>query len=391
MKDTTAILDISYKEVETKMKISKNVNSYKKYISKFINTRSKELYSNIPAYQLYFKTQDIDDFYKATDINKSIIQNGISNTYYFEMANFNPRCAKDDCTVALLCLVRYFYKKNMKKELDLAMINLAFSGKMYPSIWYRSFQVTAPQEHIMEYVVTHMCTNKFDIVREGNLMGAIRSICNTWLSTYTGKLKEFHDEDVKYLLQQLHNRIGSFMNNIAELYYDAYENKDIYLTYDSDDISEDNYHLADSDSFKLERFVSTTMNNINTHGIDYRICKMASNNLVKNDELKSILENLLSNNKNMPYIKEFITLLIVTYFKQSKTKDVRDIDFISFSLKSKPNSKDKYIIREKELLDILLINNSEHFNRRKNREATAQAYYRSIIAYFALLVQESNK
>ena len=33
------------------------------------------------------------------------------------------------------------------------------------------------------------------------------------------------------------------MNNIASLYYEAYENKE-YITYDSDDLSEDNYHLA---------------------------------------------------------------------------------------------------------------------------------------------------
>ena len=118
---------------------------------------------------------------------------------------------------------------------------------------------------------------------------------------------------------------------------------------------------------------------------------MASNDLVKVDELKSILEVLLANNKNMPLIKEFITLLVVCYFKQSKTKDVTSIEFISFCIKSKPNTKDKYILRQKEILDIILTNNSEHFNRRKNRVATAQAYYRSIISYFALLIQESNK
>ena len=49
----------------------------------------------------------------------------------------------------------------MKKELDLALVNLAFSGKYYPSIWYRSFPTVAPQEHIMEYVVNNKLSNKY--------------------------------------------------------------------------------------------------------------------------------------------------------------------------------------------------------------------------------------
>lgn len=388
MKDTKAILDIAYPEVENKIK--KNLSKYKTYISKFINTRSDQLYSNMPSKQIYFSQNDENEFFEITGIDKNIITNAIQHTYYYEIANFNPRYAKDEVTVAMLCVVRYFKLKNMKKELELALINLAFSGKYYPSIWYRSFPVTEPQEHIMEYVITHVCTNKYDIVREGNVIGAVKSVAETWLKSYESRFKDFHDDDVTYVIQQLHNRIGSFMTNIAELYYDAYKNKD-YITYDSDDVSEDNYHLADSDAFKLSRITENTMNYINSHGINYRVCKMASNDLVKLDELKSIIEMLISNNNNVPVIKEYITLMVVCYFKENKNGDVRDIDFISYSIKAKPNSKDQYVLRQKELIDILLINNSEHFARRRNRNATESAYYRAINAYFALIIQESNK
>ena len=127
--------------------------------------------------------------------------------------------------------------------------------------------------------------------------------------------KDFHDDDCVYLIQQLHNRLRSFMSNIAEKYYEYNANKDLYITYDSDDIGEDNYHLADSDSFKMTRAVENTMNYINSHGVDIRICKMASNDLIKMDELKSILEVLMGDNRNLPLIKEYITLLIVTYLK----------------------------------------------------------------------------
>jgi len=389
MQDTKSILNIAYPEVEKKIK--NNLSKYKSYLSRFINNRSTLLYSNMPSQQIYFSQTDVDDFFKSTGIDIGIIKHAIQGTYYYEIGNFNPRYAKDECTVAMLCIVRYFGLKNMKKELELAMINMAFSGKYYPSIWYGSFPVSAPNEHIMEYVVTNVLTNKFDIVREKNVIGAVRSITNTWYTSYTQKYKEFHDDDCVYLIQQLHNRLRSFMSNIAEVYYDYNTNKDLYITYDSDDVSDDNYRLADSDSFKMTRAVENTMTFINSHGVDYKICKMSSNDLIKMDELKSIIETMLGDNRNIPLIKEYITLLIVCYFQQSKTKDVRDLDFVSFSIKAKPNSKDKYILRQKELMDQILLNNSEHFSRRRNRLATESAYYRALNAYFALTVQQANK
>lgn len=383
------IISKAYSECETKIK--SNLNKYKKYMSKFITERNKQLYSIMPSEQIYFSQSDEVDFFSSTLIDKNKIHIAIENTYYYPIANFNPRYAKDECTVALLCIVRYFYLKKMPKELDLALINMAFSGKYYPSIWYGSFPTAAPQEHIMEYVVTKICTNKFDIVREGSVISAVKSIANTWVDTYSDKFKSFEDDDCVYLIQQLHNRIRSFMNNIAELYYQAYNDKDnLYITYDSDDISEENYHLSDSDSLKLERIVSNTMNYINTHGVNYQICKTASNKDVKMDEIKSIIENILADNKNMPQVREYITLLVATFFRQSSIKRVTDISFVTYCIKPKPNTKDQYLVRLKELNTSLLLNNAEHFARRRNRLATEAAYYKSFNAYFALLIQECN-
>ena len=390
MKDTTAILDIAYPEVESKIK--ENLNNYKKFISKFINDRSTQLYANAPYNQIYYRASDDEEFFKATGIDKKVIKNAIKNTYYYPMANFNPGYAKDEGAIALLCMIRYFKLNNMSKELDLALINLSLNGKYYATIWHLSFQKFPPQENIMDYAINNMTTNKFDIVKYGNVIGCIKSVCNTWISTYNSKFKEFHDDDCTYLIQQLRNRLGSFIHNIAELYYQAYENKD-YISYDSDDLSEDNFHLADSDSFKLARIVSATMDNINNHGVDQRLCKMASdpNGLVKTDEVKSIIEMAISNNDNIALIKQFITLMVATYFMEYKNGNVTDISFVAYSIKFKPNTKNKYILEKSDLLERILINNSEHFNRRKSRKPTANAYYRAINIYFALLIQESNK
>ena len=392
MKNTTAILTEAYPEVEKKIK--SNVNKYKQCVSRFINSRTNVLYANAPMEKMYFGENEIIDFFKSTNIDRNIIKTANSHTYYASIANFNPRCVKDEFVITMLCLIRYFYMKHMQKELELAMIHLSCSGKFYTSIFHGSFPITDPQPHIMEYVVNNMCTNKFDIVREGNVIGAMKSICNTWIKTYDSKFKEFEDDDVAYLAQQLHNRIKSFIVNIASLYYDAFENRDLYITYDADDVSEDNFHLADSDSFKMQRAADATMNYINNKSIDYISCKRAADStkgLIKTDELKSILEVLFANKDNMNLVIELVTNIIGSYFQQSKTKDVRDLSFVSYTVTPKPNSKDPLLLRQRELLIIILMNNSEKFARRRSRLATEQAYFRAVLTYFALIIQKVNK
>lgn len=391
MKNTQALVKELYPIIENRL--NKDTNKLKQVIGRFIEKRSKELYDTCPCDKMYFGVEDKEDFYKNLNISEKEIETILSKTYYYPIANFNPRAAKDEFTVAMMMVIRYFYLKKKQKELELATIYLAFSGKFYPSIHHGSYPTVQPSEyrHIMEYVVNNKLSNKYDIKREGSVFGAVRSVCMTWLNTYDDKLKNSDDEDIVYLIQQLHNRIKSFMINIAQVYYEVYENKDSYMTYDSDDLSEDNFRMADNDSLKIERHVEKTMNHINNTSVDYKICKMASDSNVKTDEVKGIIELVLNDNSNLPLIKEFVRLVISEYFVNSKTKDIRDIDFITFSITPKPNSKNPNILRQKEIIESFLNDNSPAYRKRRSREATKNSYHKSITTYFVLIIHNANK
>ena len=387
--ETTGILRIAYPEVQSKFSNSSNLNKYKRFMAEFISKRQKQLYANIPNQMILYSYDDINKWFAASGVDKTVIKVAIKDTYYAKVPAFNPSYAKDESTIALLCMVRYFHLHKMEKELNLALLNMAFSGKFYPSIFYRSFKYE-PADYVMDYVVNHMLSNKYDIIRYGNVIGAVKSSVETWYNTYKDRFASFNDNDVCYLLQQLHNRIGSFIINIAELYYEAYENKDSYITYDSDNVSEDDYHLADNDSFKINRIVDNTMTELCSKNIDFINCRRAANSMVRFEELKSILDCLLGKNENLPLIREYVTLMVSTYFQQAKFKDVKDIAFISYSIKAQPNSRDKYILRKRELIDQILINNAEDFQRRRNRAATESSYYRAFNAYMALMIKKAN-
>ena len=373
--------------------LKSNINKYKRNIGEFINARHSELYDNGPYTRIYWTAEDTKKFYTSLNLNERDIINQIAKTYYAKIAAFNPRCAKDPFTVAHLCCMRYFVLNNMKKELEMACIYMAFSGSFYPSIHYGCFPVAQPQDyrHVMEYVINNELTQKFSLKKEGTLSGGIKVIVMTWLDTYKPLFKSFSDEDCVYLLQQLHDRLKSFMQNIASLYYKIYDDKDKYLNYNSDQYGEEDFRLADNDSLKAERYTMAAMNYITTKGVNYKFCKLSADSNVKVDEVKSIIESIQMDKTNIPLIKEFISLSIIEFMATSDNKDVTGVDYLSSTIAAKPNTKNKNILRQKEIIEGFLDENSPQYRKRKSREATKSSYHKSVLLYYAFVINAANK
>ena len=373
--------------------LSKSLNKYKALMSKFMNAGSTSLYDTFPATRCIYGQQDADELYAVFGKSEKELQEIINKTYYSQISNFNPRTAKSPVTVLGITIIKYFLNKNDKKNLDLAIIYLSFSGGFYPSIHYGSYPTAVPADYrwVCDYVVNNELSQKYDLKRTGSVIGTIQSIGATWVEAYKDKFKgKTDDEEYVYVIQQLHMRIKSFIQNTAEIYYKCDNNKD-YLTYDSDDMSEDNFRLTENDSTKIEAITTRAMTWITTHDVDYRLCKMCSDANVKTEEIKSIIESIVKNTDNIDTVRELVSLIVANYFKASQNKDVRDIEFISFSIKAKPNTKDKDILRQNEIVDTFLCENSIAYNRRKSREATKNSYNRAVLTYFVLVINQSNK
>lgn len=389
MKVTRVAVNKIYPIVEKSLQ--KNTPAYKKNVQEFIKDRSKDLYDIVPVRRIPFGSEDIDSFFKAMKIDKNEITQCLSETYYWNM-NFNPRAAKDEFTMTMMMVIRYFLLKNKQTDAEISTIYLAFSGKFYPSIHSQKFKIPPEKyRHIMEYVLNNVLTQKYDLKREGSVFGAVRSICKTWLRTYTPKFKNPDDEDVADMIQQLHGRIKSFLGNIAAAYYDTYEKRDLYFAYASDSNDQDSFRIADNDSLLAERCVENAMNWITTKQVDYKLCKWASDKNVKVDEIKSIIESIQEDSDNLLLIREMMQLIIADYFSISNNKDVTSYEFINKSIVAKPNSKNKYVIRQKEIIEYFLDENSPAYRKRKSRPDTKSSYYKSILTYYVLVINESNK
>ena len=392
MANKSSIKDNVYTKIESIL--PKRLSQYKTCLSTFITDRHEELFKTAPLDRLYYRESDITKMFEAVNIEKKVVKDAISNTYYGPQANFNPRAAKDELTVLMLTIIRYFLLKKDNKSLDISMIYLAFSGKFYPSIHYMSFPKVVPQDFVMEYVINNMLNNKFVLKSKGNLFAAIMSICQTWVKTYEKRFISYSDEDVVYLIGQLHSRIRSFMINIAKAYYKAYENND-FIVYNSDNEDPKNnggdYHLASSDSFKAEKVIQRTMSFIVASGADYKLCKLSSNTTVKTEELKSIIESILNDKNNMILVRKAISILVYTYFEQSKDKNVLTMNFITYSITPKPNTKDEHVLELKSIIDNWLNTGSVLYRKRKHRLATRNNYNKALLMYLAMSIYQANK
>lgn len=375
--------------------LEKNMKKYKDALSRFVSNRTKELYDTAPCDRMIFTKVDADDMFNAVGITPEQVSTILKHTYYgdIQLSDF-CKAAKDELTILAITIVRYFVVNNKSKDAQLAALYLAFSGKFYPSIHYKSYPKVQPSEYrfVMDYVVNNVLTNKYDLKRTGSVIGAVTCIVDTWLDAYSSQFKNFADDDIVYIIQQLHSRMSAFMKNIAQEYYKAYENKDKeYMAYDSDSLSDDDYHIADSDSLRAEKIAERTISYMNTAGVDYKVCQMAADNNVRTPEIRSIIEGIVTDPDNLSDIQELIRLIITQYFAHSKTKDVTDIAFITFSIAPKPNSKDKDVLRQKEIVENWLNENAPAYRKRKTRPATRSSYYKSIYTYFTIMIHDANK
>lgn len=388
--DTSAIIDKIYPMVEEAFNKSGTINGYKKIISEFISARSEALYDNIPCSRLVCAESEMDKLFTVLKIKKANVAKIIKeDTYYGKISNFSPLAAKHEFTVTMLCVIRYFIEHKMEKEKELACIHLSFSGKFYPSLHFRSYPTVPPARHIMEYVVNNKLSRKFDLIVYGSVLGAIRSVANTWVTNYSDRFKTLNDFDIKYLIDQLYSRIGSFIKNIATEYYEAYDNGE-YIGYTADSGDEDNYRVAENNTTRVSKYTEAAVNYINANGVEYKICKNCSTTDITPNECKNVIESIIGNASNMPTIKELISLMISLYFATGES-DLTDIAFITYTIAPKPNAKQKEIVRLKEIIETWLCESGTAYMKRRSRVATRNAYERCVRMYFALVIHNSAR
>lgn len=385
--DSDVIVKKVYKVIESCL--NKNDSKFRNNIAKFMNDRHELIFDIAPYDRIYFNQTDIDDMYNSLGTTEKEIENIMRECFFWDQP-LNPQCAKEPYVMTLMMCIRYYLKTNKQKNAELTTIYLAFSGKFYASLHGAAFPKAPPSKYktVMDFVINNMLTDKYDLKKEGTVFGAIKSLCITWLNTYGSKLKgNCTDYELKDLVQQLRDRERSFIMNIAVKYYEAYENKS-YLNYETDNLSEDSFRLTDNDAAIAARITENTMSYITSNYVSIDICNKCKDQNVNSLEIKDIMESILADNKNLPQVRRVVNILICDFMRAYPGTRVGSIEFVSYSLKAKPNTKDPVLIEMKEIVLSWLDENSPNYRKRKSRKATQISYYRSILMYLVLVINK---
>ena len=369
--------------------LDENDSKFRGNIAKFINDRHELLFDIAPYDRIYFNQTDIDNMYKSLGITEKEVANIMQECFFWDQP-YNPQCAKEPYVMTLMLSLRYYLKNSKSKFAELTTVYLAFSGKFYCSLHAgAAFPKAPPSKNraAMDYVVNNMLTEKFDLKREGTVFGAVKSICITWLDTYHNQLvsNSTTDEEFGKLVQQLRDRIRSFLMNIAKLFYEAIENK-YYMNYETDNLDQEAFRLTDNDAALAARLTENTINYLTSNNVSLEICNKCKDQNVKAIEIKDIMESILSDNSNLPDIRKVVNILICDFMRNYPDTKVGSIEFVSYSIKAKPNTKDKYLLDLKKTILAWLDENSPNYRKRKSRKATQISYYRSILMYIVLVI-----
>ena len=367
--------------------LSKNTNKLMDHISKFFNKNHRQIHDISTYDNIYYNQSDIDDLFKALGITEQEVLSIIKDCYFYSVP-INPQCVKEPYVEALLMCIRYFVKMGKRREAEITGVYLVFSGKFYASIFADCYPSAPPSKYrsVMDYVVNNMLTDKYDLKKYGTVFGAVKAMVSTWLDTYEKQFKaESNDDEYKNLIQQIRDRLKSFMHNIMELYYDAYNSK-VYMNYETDRENEEEFRLTDNDASKAARLTENVMNYMTTNKVSLQICNRAHDKYVKATELCAIMESILADNNNLPKLKRAVDIIICDFLRRYPGEDVKSIDFVSYSIKAKPNTRDEYLLELKDIITGFLDQNSIAYRRKS--EARKTSYYKSLLTYLVLVINK---
>lgn len=388
--EDTIIIDKIYPMIDEVL--PKRLNNLKQCIGRFINSRSDLLYDYAPMNRIMFTKKDENDFFNSIMLKYNSINDIIDELYYAKKEEL--QACKDPYSLAMMMVLRWIIINNPKdkKILELSYMHLAFSGKFYASAFYKWFPHYLPKREVMDYVVSYMLSQKFDLIKEGSLWGAIRNLTSTWMDTYTEELKseDVSDERLVYMMHQLYSRIYAFLRNIAKPYFEAYEQK-LYINKESDNYEQDNFRIAPNNATIAASITEKALTYINQSQVNLSWCYWVSGSGVDPYEVKTIFETILNDNSKLEDLKFVINVMVVDFMRRYPDEKiiVPNNKFIAHSMSMKPNTKDQDILRQKAIINEWL-NTSAKYRGIKTQNSRNN-YFKAMLGYVALAVNESGK
>ena len=368
-----------------------NIMRLLRTIQRYADKWSDLLLSTDMSKRLLFSDSDKNIIYQVTNINerevKAVIKKATVIKSHWVLAN-NP------FYVLSIVIARWFKVNKMDNEMLAVMIYMSYV--LYTSTHFKYFK-HLPNKEIMDYTINNL-SNRYIIKQKGTIQGAIEhTIGEAMQGRFNDDLINGSDINIKDIIGALNTRMDSFVKNIAREFYDNKEHGR-YMFHEEEDLSEENFHLSDNISFKIDRVVQLVSSAIISEGFDYNSCikrSISLNSGTSEKKLIAMLDTIVE--KEMVSIKEMISDILTLFMYKNtgnKIEDVGTMKFLSESLQIyKSNAQDETTTRVKERLLNWINITSEKYGRNfiSKGKTSLDTYRRAIYTAFIFKIMTTVK
>lgn len=364
-----------------------------RYIAQYEDKNADILNSPYLLKQLEFweNKKDGDIVFKCTNINPRELWEDIRKVplpgNLTEKAQFRP------LQVVLLLIIRYYLITNQPKKLDAICHYYGYS--IYWMRFQKHWGSYPPREETMIYTINE-CTFKVLLKKLGSLKAMIYHSIHGRTVTYREQLVECCDEDIRYLLDQFYNSIAQKVREVANKYYDNFENKDVIMKSVGKVDDEGGQRLTSSTSTQVEELAQKYTTKFFMGEIDNRRVKEAAAMVpdVSPKELQATLKQLLDN-ASIEEVHAFYASLFYIFLTSGDPKatveSIRSLKFLVVmkDIIRKGNSTDPNIMKTRDIVSNWLQKGSNTY-RITSREPTKAGYRKAIYFYFILSVTNNR-
>lgn len=380
----TSLNDNIYPVIDGSLKSNSHVIvEIQNIVSEYLDKNMNKLSTSGPIYRTLFLDNDKNAIFKATGTSPELVNRVIKESAYIKN-HWRNIASPFNVVIALLIS----WAKRHKNE-DFAMYLVMYLVlSMYPSLHSKYFPYE-PNPQIMDYTINNL-SNKYKIKQQGTIWNALLDTAVVCDKTYTQNIIRATDKDITDYIEAMKTRLNALLKKIKNEFTKNYNDKNI-IGVEKDNEDKDNFSMAESNSYAVERLANSVSLKIAINGVDPKIVQIAAklNDIAVND-LRTTVTQMVTDKENSKDIKKVIgdiLLLFLTDTHNSIT-EIRSNKFILECLKiyKKSNTGNKIIIEIKKYLDKWLAKYSDRY-KASNRTATLNSFRRALFTYFVFTIQ----
>ena len=353
------------------------------FFSSFLN-KNRDKFTDIgPVTNIYFPKEYHETLFKIFEVDEKLVAQCMNESSDIFVNNDREQTVKP-YNLMLAVAIKCLHDKNMKPERSMVtfLLYMSFFGSTYTKYFKYN-----PNRQIMEYTINNM-SMRYDIKKKGYFKTLQDSAEGVYVNIES-RLNNATDSTYQYIVTDSKTRLNSLINNIFGEFKANHE-KGNFLNMADDNLDEDNYHIAETDSLQIRNIVNNVTTKIYSETPNIKLlqyaCKIAG---VSVNETRNIIYLTQKNIKIRGSVELVVEGTVNNFIIDNKQKisNIHSNNFMVMSLLffKRSSSVESNIKRVKDNIDIILENGMDCKN---TKTSTLSSFKRAVFIYIVLMIQQ---